>query len=52
MFLKFLFFATLITAGAVENEGGREAIQEKGFKAAVQDAWDQREPVDYTKLND
>lgn len=53
MFVKFLIFSTfLILAGPIENEGGREAINEKGFKEAVSNAWDEKQPLDYSKLND
>lgn len=53
MFVKFLIVSTFIVlAGPIENEGGREAIEEKGFKPAVEQAVKDRQAVDYSKLND
>lgn len=53
MFVQFLIFAAIIgVAGPGHNEGGFQAIQDKGVKAAFEQAWDEREPLDYSKMND
>lgn len=53
MFVKFLIVATAIfIGGPIENEGGKEAIQAKGLKPALETAIEQGQPVDYSKLND
>lgn len=45
MFVKFLIFACIIgTAGPGHNEGGFEAIKDKGPKDAIVQAWDERKP--------
>ncbi len=49
------FFVTLlgiITIGPLSNEGGGNAIRDKGTKVAASAAWEQREALDYSKLND
>jgi len=52
MFVKFFIFAAIIgTAGPGHNEGGFEAIAEKGAKPAIEAAISQRKPLDYSKLN-
>jgi hypothetical protein len=39
MFVKFLILAGIIfTAGPVHNEGGGDAVQEKGFRPAIKEA--------------
>lgn len=44
MFVKFLIFAAIIgVAGPGHNEGGFEAIKDKGAKAALETAWDERD---------
>ncbi|CAB4139822.1 hypothetical protein UFOVP353_47 [uncultured Caudovirales phage] len=47
-----IFFSWIVAVGPVYNEGGDVAIEQKGFKAAVTQAWKNREPVDYSKMND
>lgn len=50
--LPFIIFASAIfIAGPIENEGGRQAIQDKGLKVAAEQAWADRETFDYSKLN-
>lgn len=52
MIVKFIIAAGIIfTAGPLHNEGGAEAIQQYGAKASIEKAWDEREPLDYSKLN-
>lgn len=43
--LAFFVF-TVIGGFAFANEGGHEAIQDHGFKGAIVQAWDEREPYD------
>lgn len=53
MFVPFFIFAIWIAAiGPGHNEGGFDAIEAKGLKAALEQAWEEREPLDYSKLND
>ena len=53
MFVQFLIMAGIIfTAGPIHNEGGAAAIQDKGLKDAALTAVDERDPLDYSKLND
>lgn len=42
----------IVVAGPIHNEGGAEAIKEKGVKSAAITALDERQPLDYSKLND
>jgi len=50
MFVQFLIFSSMIAvAGPAYNEGGIQAIQDKGFKEAVSEAWDQREGAPLTQ---
>lgn len=52
MFVQFLIVATvIIIGGPIENEGGRQAVMEKGFEQSAKQAWRERKPVDYSKLN-
>lgn len=52
MFVKFIIVMIGLTAANLEIEGGREAIEEKGIKASIEQAIKEREPLDYSKLND
>lgn len=52
MFPIFVIFSGIIfTAGPGHNEGGFDAIAEKGLKPAIETAIDERELLDYSKLN-
>lgn len=48
----FTIFFTLIMIVAVENSGGRDAIEEKGHTQAVETMFSEAVVVDYTKMND
>ena len=51
MFVQFLIVLGIIaTAGPGHNEGGFKAIQDKGAKAAFEQAWDERKPYDSGSL--
>lgn len=52
MLVKFIIVLLVMTATGVENEGGREALEEKGLKASLEAVIEQRETVDYTKMNE
>lgn len=53
MFVKFLIIATgIIIGGPIYNEDGGEALKNKGFEKSIKAAWAEREPLDYSKLND
>lgn len=53
MFVQFLIVAAMITvAGPGHNEGGFQAIKDNGVKSAFEKAWDGKQPLDYSKLND
>lgn len=50
MFVKFLIIAGFIgVLGPGHNEGGFEAVQEKGPKAAIERAWEQKKDVTSTQ---
>lgn len=45
--VQFIIFAGMIlVAGPGHNEGGFKAIEQKGFKPAVEKAWEDREAYD------
>lgn len=48
----FLFITTLIVGGAFANEGGHKAVEDHGVKSSVERLWENRKPLDYSKLND
>lgn len=52
--LAYFFISSLaiFAAGPLHNEGGAQAIEEKGTKAAIETAVAERQPLDYSKLND
>lgn len=44
MFVQFLIIlGMIVVAGPGHIEGGFEAIQEKGVKAALEQAWDEKD---------
>ena len=44
MFVPFLIWTMVIfTVGPLHNEGGAQAIQDKGIKQATVDAWHERD---------
>lgn len=47
----FLFAISVITLGAYANDGGHEYVEQYGAKAYVQKLVDERQPVDYNKMN-
>ena len=48
----FIAFLAILALGPLENEGGREAVEAKGEKAAFEQAIKEADPVDYSRLND
>ncbi len=49
--VQFLIFTGIIlTAGPGHNEGGFKAIEDKGVKAAFEQAWEDRQPYDSGSL--
>jgi len=48
----FIAALAIFTAGPLHNEGGAQAIEEKGTKVAIETAVANRQPLDYSKLND
>ncbi len=47
----WIFVGIIATAGPGHIEGGFQAIEDKGAKAAIVQAWDEREALDYGSLN-
>lgn len=47
-----LFLATIGGFLCAYNEGIVTGIEQDGFKATMSQEWAEREPVDYTKMND
>ena len=52
MFAVFLIAVSMISVvGPGHIEGGFDAIAEKGPKAALVQAYEERQPFDYSKMN-
>lgn len=52
MFVPFLICVMMIgTVGPGHHEGGFKAMEQHGAKPAIERAWDNRKPVDYSKMN-
>lgn len=52
MFAKFLIVVLMQLTAGTHIEGGFDCYAENGAKPCIESAWENREPVDYSKMND